>query len=32
MYDYFKEVFIKIMMKHGKKSTAEAIFAEALEN
>ena len=30
MYDYFKEVFIKIMMKHGKKSTAEAIFAEAL--
>ena len=29
MYDYFKKVFIKIIMKHGKKSTAEAIFEEA---
>ena len=29
MYDYFKKIFIKIMMKGGKKSTAEAIFEEA---
>ena len=30
MYDHFKDLFIKIMMKHGKKSTAESIFEEAL--
>jgi len=29
MYDYFKKIFIKIMMKGGNKSTAEAIFEEA---
>ena len=29
MYDYFKKIFIKIMMKHGNKSTAEGIFEEA---
>ena len=29
MYDYFKKVFIKIMMKGGNKSTAEAIFEES---
>ena len=29
MYDYFKKVFIKIIMKGGNKSTAEAIFEEA---
>lgn len=29
MYNYFKKIFIKIMMKSGNKSTAEAIFEEA---
>jgi len=29
MYESFKKVFIKIMMKGGNKSTAEAIFDEA---
>ena len=29
MYDYFKKVFIKIMMKGGNKSTVEGIFEEA---
>ena len=29
MYDYFKKIFIKIIMKGGNKSTAEGIFEEA---
>jgi small subunit ribosomal protein S7 len=29
MYDYFKKIFIKIMMKGGNKSTVEGIFEEA---
>ena len=29
MYDYFKKIFIKIMMKGGNKSKVEGIFEEA---
>lgn len=29
MYNYFKKIFIKMMMKDGNKSTSERIFEEA---